>query len=91
MDLGRKYDLEELAEAIDKARSTSEREYYERIAYSIMHESTKITSLREKLMRAFRARDMYAYKAAQAEIQYWKQKETNGASWGSLKGNQRLT
>jgi hypothetical protein len=87
MDQGREYDLIELSKAMDNARTVGEREHYERIAYKIMNESTKVQSLREKLIKSFRARDMTSFRAAQEEIQYWKQQETYGKSWGNNKGN----
>jgi hypothetical protein len=91
MDYGRKMDLEELALAIDRASSVGEREHLERLAYRITHESAPIQSLRERLLLAFRARDMGTVKRIQAHIHAIKMEETYGKSWGSDKGNKVLT
>lgn len=87
MDQGRKFDLQELAQAIDKAKSVREKEHYQAIAYRIATESAPIQSLRDELIRAFRARDMTKVKKIQEHIQYIKMGETYGKSWGSMKGN----
>ena len=90
MDYGRQNDLEELANAIDGARSTQEREYYEKLVYRIMQESAPIRSLREELIKAFRARDMNRVKRIQEHIQKVRMDETYGKSWGNNKGEKKL-
>lgn len=79
-------DLEQLAEAIDNARSTKEREYYEQMAYRITHESAPIQSLRNEMIKAFRGRDMARVKKIQEHIQNIRMSETYGHSWGNNRG-----
>jgi hypothetical protein len=90
LDYGRKMDLEELRTAMDNASSTPEREHYERIAHRILTESAPIQSLRDELIRAFRARDMFRVKAIQHHIQTIKMEESYGKSWGNDRGEKRI-
>lgn len=91
LDHGRKFDLEELAGAIDKAKTVQEREHYERIAYRICNESAPIQSLRSELLRAFRARDIYRVKAIENHIHKIRMDETYGKSWGQNKGERQIS
>lgn len=86
MDITRIDDLEELAKGMDEAESRQEKEKYEKIAYKIMHESAPIVSLRQELLKAFRARDMYRVNQIQQHIMRVKQDETYGQSTGNYKG-----
>lgn len=90
MDSSRKFDLEDVAEAIKRARSVSEREYYEHLMYRLVNESTSVTSLRNDLIAAMRAGDTRVVKRIRDHINYVRAEETMGASWGSNKGN-RIT
>lgn len=87
IDYGRQKDLEELTEAMQNARTTGERTHYEKIAYRILNESPKIRYLREQLIQSTRAGDNNSSKKILLKIQYARQQETNGASWGNNKGN----
>ena len=86
LDFGRKNDLEMLAEAMKNARSTSEKEHYEKIAHRIVTESTEIGVLRADLIQAVRASDKRAIRMIEARIQKIRQDETYGKSWGNNKG-----
>lgn len=89
LDYGRKMDLEELTKAMANAQTISEKEYYEKIAHSIVNESTEIRSLREELIGAMRAKDFSRVKRIREHIQYVKLNETRGTSWGNLRGNKQ--
>ena len=89
-DITRKFDLLELAEKIKNSTSTSEREYYEKIAYIIINESTEVGVLRGDLIKAMRANDQRAIRMIRRRIQERKLEETNGGSWGSHKTNRRV-
>lgn len=79
LDQSRNYDLEQLAEMLTDTRQTPKaREEIERTMYAIVHQSTPITSLRERLVRAVRAGDTGTIRKIQMHIQAIRQQETNG-------------
>jgi hypothetical protein len=78
-------DLEEIAGALDNAKSRFEKDRLEKLAYKIMHESAPIVSLRQELVKAFRARDIHRVKQIQGHIHRVKQDETYGHSTGGYK------
>ena len=86
LDYGRKMDLEDVAKAIDTARTTTERERYEKLAYRIAHESAPIQSLRDRMLKAFHARDMITVHKIREHIQNVRLNETYGKSWGNNSG-----
>jgi len=90
IDYGRKMDLEELADAMKDAKSTSEREHYERIAYRILSESPEIKYWRQKLIMASRHNDLKAIDKIVQRMQNIRQHETYGKSWGNQKGNESV-
>lgn len=85
-DWTRNFDLEELTDAIKNARSTTEREYYERIMHKILNESEKIRYWREELMKAIRVNDERRIKLVHHMINKTRLDETAGHSWGNIKG-----
>lgn len=85
LDYGRKLDLEELTIAIREAKSSSAREYYNRIMYKIVNESTNIRSLRNNLIKAMRIGDINLVRRFENQIQLTKLEETKGKSWGNNK------
>lgn len=91
LDYGRQQDLEELAKAIKTARSNSEREHFERIAYRLLNESPAIRYLREELIKATRSgADNYDIQKIIRRIWVVRQDETYGKSWGNSKGNKMV-
>lgn len=90
MDQGRKFDLEEITEAIQNARSTAERQYYEKIAYRVIGESEDVRYWREELMKAIRADATTRKKYCIAKIQKINLDTTSGNSWGNNKGNRMV-
>ena len=90
IDYGRKFDLEELAESLAAAKSSSEREYFERIIYRILSESDAIRYLREELIKAARVGDRRAVHKINLRIQQVRLNETNGYSWGNNRGNKNV-
>lgn len=90
MDHTRKYDLEQLSEAIKEAKSRAEVAYYEKLAWRIMGESEPIRALRHDLMMAMRAGDLRAVKKIELHIQHIRQNETYGKSWGNNRGNKNV-
>jgi hypothetical protein len=90
LDYGRIEDLNILADGMKNARSAAERDHYEQMAYRITKQSTRITSLRNELIKAFRMNDHSAIKRIQMRIHDAKLRETGGASWGQLKGERKL-
>lgn len=89
MDAGRKFDLEELAEAIKNARSSGEKQLYEKLIHKILSESEDLKYWRENLLRAIRINDKKTVHRINLIIQDLRLRETNGASWGNDKGNKR--
>lgn len=89
-DYGRKHDLLELAEAIENAKTNAEREYYEKIMYTITGESEDVSYWRNELMKATRvsSRDRKMYCIAM--LQRIKLDESGGGTWGSSKTNRRV-
>ena len=85
MDRSREFDLDELSEALQNAKSPGEREYYERIIYRILNESDDIKYWREQLLRATRVKDKRRIQYVIREIHMTRLSETSGASWGSNK------
>jgi hypothetical protein len=90
LDYGRKMDLEELAKAMENARSQSEREHYERIAHKIINESTEIKYLRHHLIGAMRENDVRGIRVITGRIQEQRMRETNGTSWGNNRNERKL-
>ena len=90
MDYGRKFDLEELAEAIKGAKSNAEREYYERIAFRVIGESEDVRYWREELMKAIRADETDRKLYCIAKIQRIKLDQSGGKAWGDNRGNRLL-
>lgn len=86
----RKFDLEEIAEAIKNARSTGEREYYQRLLHKLLSESEDVKYWRENLVRAIRANDRRAIHKINLIIQDLRLRETNGRSWGNNQGNRMV-
>lgn len=92
IDYSRKFDLEELSEAIEKSRTAGERDYYKRIMYSILKDSENedLFYWRNELMKAIntnsKERKLYCIR----QIQYIKQNESGGKFWGSNKGNRNV-
>lgn len=90
MDKGREYDLEELALMMENARTPSEKDYYKRIMYSILNQSDDIRYWREELIKAARAKDTRRMSYVVEKIQYVRQNETYGKSWGNQKGERNV-
>ena len=90
LDYGRQQDLEMLAEGIKNARSVAEKQHYEKIVYRIINESTRVKSLRDELIRAFRVKDMAKVKRIQDQMHKIRLDETRGSSWGQNKGENKL-
>lgn len=87
MDQSRKFDLEEVAQAIENARSNAEREYYEKIIYKITGTSDAVFYWRNELIKAIRSEDKRRKTYCIEKIQRIRQDETYGKSWGSDRGN----
>ena len=90
IDYGRKFDLEELAGALLEAKTSSEKEYFERIIDRILNESDAIRYLREELIKAARVGDRRAVHKINLRIQQVRLNETNGYSWGNNRGNKNV-
>jgi hypothetical protein len=86
MDWTREPDLELLAEAMQTARTVRERERYEKMAYKMIHASAPIKSLREDLVQAVKHGDVPRIKRIQHHINVIRHQETNGQSFGNVKG-----
>lgn len=89
-DYTRRSDIEMLEEAIEKARSASEREHYEKILHKILSESDNLRYWRENLMKAIRVGDRKAITKINLIIQEIRLRETNGRSWGNTKNNRMV-
>ncbi len=90
LDYGRVKDLEMLMEGIRKASSRGEKEYIEKLMHQVINESTTIKSLRQELIGATRVRDVGKVKRIQMQINDARMRETNGQSWGQLKGERKV-
>lgn len=90
IDKSREFDLEELAKAKKNAKTSAEREYYDKMMYRIINQSTTITSLRNALIGALRVNDVGKVKRIQQHIQAVRLEETRGASWGQNKQENKL-
>lgn len=86
MDYGRKLDLLDLAKAKENAKTVTDKERLDKLAYRIAHESAPIQSLRDELIRSFRAKDYNKMKRVQEHIHNVRLNETYGKSWGSNRG-----
>lgn len=64
----RKHDREDIGKARDKAKSVRERERYSSILNKINSESSKVSKLRENLVKAVRGSDIRAVKYYQEKI-----------------------
>lgn len=87
IDYSRKKDLEDIANAIKKAKSHFERRHYEKIMHRIIGESENVRYWREELIKAIDSGADHRKFYCIDRIQRIKQEETNGKSWGSDKGN----
>lgn len=90
IDTGRQYDLEDLDKLIKESKTVGEKERYEKQAYKIMNQSTTITSLRNEMIQAFRARDMGKVRRIRLHIQAARLDETRGTSWGNDKAERAI-
>lgn len=90
IDQGRNSDLEELSRGMKNAKSVAERQHYQKLAFRLVNESTKVTSLRRDMIAAFRASDTNKVKRIQMQIQHARLEETSGASWGSNRGQRKI-
>lgn len=90
LDYGRQQDLIELTAAMRAAKTVREKEYLEQIAYRITNQTTTISSLRQELMGAFRAKDLGKVRRLQEHIHRVRLEETRGASWGNNRGNRNV-
>lgn len=88
MDYTRRYDLEILADGINKARTQKERERFQKMAYKMINVSAPIRSLREELVGAIRVGDARAVRRISQHINNVKQRETNYKSWGNVRGEE---
>ncbi len=85
IDYARQFDLEDLDRLSKEAKTTSEKERYQKLAHKIINQSTTITSLRNEMTQAFRAGDFGKVKRIRLHIQAVRLEETRGASWGAEK------
>lgn len=90
IDIGREFDLAELAEAKKNAKSVAERDHYDKIMYRIINQSTAITSLRNAMIKAIKINDISKVKRIQQHIQAVRLEETRGASWGQNNMERKL-
>lgn len=85
VDWTRKADLEMLSDAMKNARTTNERERFEKMAYQMIHASAPIQSLREELVKAVSIGDKDRIGKIQRHIHAVRMEETNGHSFGNVK------
>lgn len=78
LDAGRKFDLEELNEARQKAPNRFWRDHYEKKMYGVLAENGNVRSLREKLIGAIRHNDRREVAKVQHEIQRINLNKTYG-------------
>jgi hypothetical protein len=78
LDYGRKNDLEEIYLHIKEARSSGEREHWERLASKILRESGATRELREKMLKAVRTGDRWAVRSFSNQLERLQERELNG-------------
>ena len=78
LDLGRKFDLEDIYLQIKEARSSSEREHWERLMARILRESKATRELREKMIQAVRIDDRRAVRYYSQKLEEEQQDEYGG-------------
>lgn len=78
MDIGRKFDLEELYKMRNEAPNAYWRDQCEAQMAKILRENPQIRESREELIRAVRNKDQRHVHYVQAKINYLRQSETGG-------------
>lgn len=78
LDYGRQNDIEDIYLHIKNAKSSSERNYWERLMNKILNESKATRELRGKLLRAVHSNDRRAVRFYSNELVRLQQEELNG-------------
>jgi len=77
LDYGRKADLDELYDAYQGARSSTEKQKVERLMNTILMENKATRQLRDELMKAVRASDIIRATRCRNELRRIKADEVN--------------
>lgn len=78
LDYGRKNDIEDLYLHVKNAKSSSERNYWQKLINKILNESKATRELREKLLRAVHSDDRQAVRFYSDQLERLQQEELHG-------------